>query len=233
MARIKTGSIVADIRGKVGSEVYSRNRGGSYVKAYAGPRGAAIGRQADWQSAFQACMTEWRNPGSIDRDEWIAEAERLNRRVDAFGSKKWTGRGLFLNRAVRTYLLHGFFPFGPVPSYDFWGDIDFSAEIISATGTTLSVTSSISTPLSDTTIWGMFSNQMPPTVYSFNSVWQYVYLSVVENPNNPPYNLYTDWNNFFGSGPLTAGNKIFFKYAWLGTSAGLWIEGGRQIITIT
>lgn len=230
MANIRTGSIISDIRGRVGDEVYSRNRGGAYVKSYAGARGAAVGRQVDWESAFTDAMNEWKNPTELPREDWIAEAERLNRVNGYFGSRKLTGRQLFLSRTIRNIALGGFIPDRTITPFP---DVEFSAEIINATGTTLEIASSVSTPLSVTTAWGMFSDQLPSTINSFNTVWKYAYIRAVMNPNPPSFDIYSDWNSFWGSGPLVAGNRIFAKYFWIDVLSGVIKSAPPQIFTIT
>lgn len=71
MASIKVGSIIADIRGKVGDQVYSRNRAGLYVKATYNPvqtsyywsvaKDYFILASAAWSTLSDSDFIAWRN----------------------------------------------------------------------------------------------------------------------------------------------------------------------------
>lgn len=59
MAVIKTGSIVADIRGSVGDDTYARNQGGLYIRARSSPTGEPTEDQLACQAAVTALSQYW------------------------------------------------------------------------------------------------------------------------------------------------------------------------------
>lgn len=59
MAVIRTGSIVSDIRGSVGDETYSRNKGGLYVRARVDPAQPASAERDLRQAALTAISQHW------------------------------------------------------------------------------------------------------------------------------------------------------------------------------
>jgi hypothetical protein len=71
MARIKTGPIVADIAGRVGDNVFSRNAYGPYVKAYSSIQGSSAWKDIV-QGYFAKAVTAWNNLPDSDVIAWAA-----------------------------------------------------------------------------------------------------------------------------------------------------------------
>ena len=59
MASIKTGPIVADIAGRVGDNIFSRNKYGPYVKAYAAPTIPVTSYVTAARVSFAAASDAW------------------------------------------------------------------------------------------------------------------------------------------------------------------------------
>lgn len=95
MANIRTGSIVSDIRGKVGSEIYSRNRGGAYVKAYSGYTENWNARQIASQTALTAANSLWQSLTESERRQWDTFANSFDA-SSYFVNKRFSGRTLFI-----------------------------------------------------------------------------------------------------------------------------------------
>lgn len=74
MASILTGSIVADIRGSVGSESYSRNQYGNYVKARVTPTNPNTAAQIASRAALAASVAAWQALTQAQRDKYNALA---------------------------------------------------------------------------------------------------------------------------------------------------------------
>lgn len=90
MANVKLGSIVADIRGSVGDETYSRNQGGNIVRARAGPTGEATQEQLDCRAAMKALQLAWSaDLSDQQRADWRAYAHQFPRR-DCWGRPRLT-----------------------------------------------------------------------------------------------------------------------------------------------
>lgn len=94
MAGIKTGSIVSDIRGSVGNQTYSRNQGGLYVSARAGPAGEPTQNQIDITDAMRDLAQAWSAELSqAERDSWqqyAAQHPRPNRWGDRLLNNGYT-----------------------------------------------------------------------------------------------------------------------------------------------
>lgn len=71
MALIVPGSLVSDVRGSIGTETYSRNQGGLYVRTRAGPIGAPTAKQLNRQAAMTALSQAWSGTlNEAQRDTW-------------------------------------------------------------------------------------------------------------------------------------------------------------------
>lgn len=81
MATIKTSALVADIRGKVGGNVFSRNRGGAYVKMFTAPVNPSTTKQAANRGLFGTMMTEFRALSSAQQTAWRKAAYPFTNKV--------------------------------------------------------------------------------------------------------------------------------------------------------
>lgn len=87
-ALIKMSSIgITAISGKAGGSVYSRNRGGEYVKNFVMPTNTFSEARQAVRAVFGAISSGWRQLGQNDRNTWI-EAAPLYLRTNAFGDQK-------------------------------------------------------------------------------------------------------------------------------------------------
>lgn len=75
MATIKTGQVVAEIRGKLNGSVFSRNKGGAYVRQFVKPTNPNSTKQASVRSLFGTLMSDWRALTEAQRDSWQTAAQ--------------------------------------------------------------------------------------------------------------------------------------------------------------
>ena len=90
MALIKPGSIVADIRGSVGDETYSRNQGGLFVRARAAPANPNTPAQQACRAVITALSQFW--SGTLtdqQRSNWRQYAHQ-HPRANRFGDRTLT-----------------------------------------------------------------------------------------------------------------------------------------------
>src|SRR5689334_14742391 len=96
MGKIKLGSIVVDIRGKVGGHVYSKNRGGSYMKNKVTPSNPQTSSQTSIRAVFTSLSQGWRD---LTNDERLQRESAVQgfARTDVFGDvKNPTGNTLYI-----------------------------------------------------------------------------------------------------------------------------------------
>lgn len=108
MAKANFGTTASDLRGKVGAVIYSRNRGGAYVKNYVVPTNPQTPAQTTWRGCWQTCLNAWGQALTEDqRDAWWAFAQ-VNPRTDIFGDAKLlTGQMMFMSLSTRLFFVTG------------------------------------------------------------------------------------------------------------------------------
>jgi len=97
MALIKTGSIVADISGKVGDNIYSRNASGPYVKAFAAPTITPSTYTAAAQQALADANAAWAALSDVEYNNWVHFSAQYPRRTFHNGYQKIDPRALFIS----------------------------------------------------------------------------------------------------------------------------------------
>jgi len=113
MAHVVTGSIVADISGKVGDSVYSRNRGGLYVKKYVKPVQPSSSYQQTALLYFQAANVAYNQLSESDYSNWAAFTKKIIKSTFNGSQRPWTPRGLFIHCFVNRQFIG--FPTNPLP----------------------------------------------------------------------------------------------------------------------
>jgi len=77
MAKIQFGSIVTDMRNKLDNQIYSRNRGGAYVKAYAIPANPDTAYQQLYRGYFASVAAQWQGITEAQRQTWLLNCEKF------------------------------------------------------------------------------------------------------------------------------------------------------------
>lgn len=76
MANIRLGAILADARGSIGSTVFSRNRGGVYIRNRVKPTNPQSDLQVAARAHLSTCQAYYRDTlTSVQRDSWEAAAQ--------------------------------------------------------------------------------------------------------------------------------------------------------------
>jgi len=74
MALIKFGMVVTDARGKLGGQVFSKNKGGAYVRTKVTPVNAQTAAQTSSRQLLSQFSSEWKALTQAQRDAWNAAA---------------------------------------------------------------------------------------------------------------------------------------------------------------
>lgn len=94
MAKIKFGMMMTDARGKLGGQVFSKNRGGSYVRTKVTPSNPQTSDQLGVRAAFASISQAWKGLAQAARDAWNGAVGNFSVQ-DIFGdSKQLTGAQL-------------------------------------------------------------------------------------------------------------------------------------------
>lgn len=105
MGKVKFSSSVAEIRNKVGGQVYARNRYGAYVRNYAEPLTSPSSSQTAQRNRFKAAVNGWAALTSTQRLAWSNAAASISR-SDIFSSQYYsTGFNFFVRVNTERQLL--------------------------------------------------------------------------------------------------------------------------------
>lgn len=117
MAKIKFGMMMTDARGKLGGQVFSKNRSGAYVRTKVTPVNPRTTFQQANRSLFGSISSVWRSLTDPQRASWDENVE-MWQTTDIFGDiKKPSGKTLFqrLNQGLLSNVV-GSFPLVTAPA---------------------------------------------------------------------------------------------------------------------
>ncbi|MES2394991.1 MAG: hypothetical protein V4549_03270 [Bacteroidota bacterium] len=96
MAKIKLGDSIVAISGKSGGRVYSKNRGGSYMKNWVKPTNGRTTAQTLVRTIFTALSQAWAGIGAANQNGWI-QASTTFQIKNVFGDlKTLAGNALYI-----------------------------------------------------------------------------------------------------------------------------------------
>jgi len=96
MARIKYSALVSDVRGIVGGNVFSRNKGGGYVRTFVKPNNPQTERQQIQRLILGAVAGLWRTLTEEQRITWGAAASDFPYKDKLGEDKTYSGQQLFM-----------------------------------------------------------------------------------------------------------------------------------------
>lgn len=210
MARITTGPIIADIRGKSGDQIFSRNKYGPYVKAFAVPTGTPSEAMETARDRMAAVVAAWHGLTEVNRQRWYAQANALNSKAKRTPREVLTGYNLFTRCQMHRLtmgLAQNTVPSAIISIPTTLFEIDYE----DTTGTEGYITWQRGT--SDWRIMMYGSPQFPLSRYSVN-VTPYKYIGNIPwgGNNEPLYNSFTlDYFEVYDIEAFTANRTVFYK----------------------
>ncbi|MCK5603120.1 hypothetical protein KAR91_14650 [Candidatus Pacearchaeota archaeon] len=205
MARIATGSIVADISGKVGDNIYSRNRQGPYVKSFAVPVQPDTAFQITARDALIAANTAWANLSDADYISYVSFTSKFKKSGFSQLNKFPDPKSFFIgNHINKTFADDAGIPLPVFPSH--LGFVDLSIFIPSGTSLFFQTNGGISNSNFSSIYYSTFARSLG--VRSINTVQQVFfhtsdYLAGVSEP------LFTEWNARFAGGLTPVEDRFF------------------------
>lgn len=214
--KAKFGAIVVDGRNKVGGHVFSKNRGGAYMRTKVTP----VNPQSSAQTAVRSSLTflaqSWRGLTATQRASWNGAVESF-KRTDIFGDIK-TPSGLNLYMRLNLNLANGnatAITTPPAPSTTV--AVDSLSALFDVSSTQADIIFSTSpVPAAHSLIIEATAQVSPGKTFLKN---QYRVIHVEPAAGTTPVDVYAEYTARFGA--LVAGQKIGVRVKMLDTTTGL------------
>lgn len=221
MAKVKLSALVSEMRGKLNGSVFSRNRGGAYLRTKITPLNPQTLAQTLVRSSFTAVSQAWKALTQQQRDAWDSSVNNFIG-TDVFGDQK-TPSGFNLFMKLNKNLLdvnEATLVLPPVPSAV---QAFTSLAVVADTGAgTLTVTAS-DPNTADTAVKVFATAGVSPGKSFVKSEFRQI---SVHAPAGTAIAVYTaQYIATFGSLP-SAGLKVFIKYVPVNINTG---QTGAQL----
>lgn len=206
MAKVKFTAFLADMRGKVNGSVFSRNKGGAYVRTKVTPNNPQTSAQVNARALLSTYSQNWKSLTAAQRAAWNAAVSNFLT-TDIFGDIKTpTGKNLYVR--LNANIINGggsAITSPPLPS----GVPSLSSLSVAATETSQDVVLTFAaTPVpSDTALYVEATDGLSPGVSNANSKFRFV--EVLPATTATGADIASDYIAKFGA--LTAGEKIFIR----------------------
>jgi len=139
MAKIKFGMMMTDARGKLGGQVFSKNRGGSYIRTKVTPSNPRSSFQQAIRTLLSGFSQAWSALTANQRSAWNGAVSNWSK-TDIFGDiKNPTGKNLFVR--LNTKAVNAGYPsMNDVPEKAELPDNDCTGVAIDISSTTVTLT---------------------------------------------------------------------------------------------
>lgn len=211
----KFGLIVTDGYGKLGGQVFTKNRFGNMIKTKVTPINHQTARQSFVRNNHRTVALAWSSLSESERREWIKESENYPIK-DGFGDVHYlSGFGLFTKfNMVRLNLGESLLNIPPVLfSFPIWELIDIKVFSLNPS-IWLFVTPSI--PAGFKIVVSASKVLSAGQSYSYG---KFKFISYLNDGQTFPVNILEDWQSIF-SDSFIPGKCIFFKISLVNLSSG-------------
>lgn len=215
MAKVKFSALVSEMRNKLNGSVFSRNRGGQYLRTKVTPVNPSTGRQVAVRALLSTFSQGWRSLTQEQRDAWISATSQWTT-TDVFGdSITPSGNALYVRLNVN--IANGGGSPIAVPPQPV-GVASLTDLSVSATAGTpsLSVTYAATPVPADTAMVIEASPNLSPGISNANSQMRVV--ATLAAAEASPYDLLAEYQAKFGS--LIAGQKLFVRAKMINITTG-------------
>lgn len=107
MAKVKFSALISEMRNKLNGSVFSRNRGGAYLRNKVTPLNPQTAAQVEARSLLAQFSQSWRSLTQVQRDAWSAAVSNWTT-TDVFGdSVKPTGATLYIRLNINISIAGG------------------------------------------------------------------------------------------------------------------------------
>jgi hypothetical protein len=207
MAKIKLGSNLADIRGKVNGHVFSKNRSGNYLKTKTNPINRNTTAQAAVRAFFSTLTKGWAALTDAQRGSWNSAALNFKKINSLSDTIALSGHQLYIsiNRVLQTIggVVISTAPYPAVVTPVLTASVD--ADVSDATQV---LTYTPAVPATDT--WILEATR-PLSAGKQSNSQDYKKIDVILTADASPFDITAAYEAVFGTTWKTAGAKIFYR----------------------
>jgi len=215
MAKIKMTAIVADMRNKLNGSVFSRNRGGAYIRTKVTPINPQTAAQVQARSLLTSLSQGFRSLSQAQITAWNAATPSWTS-TDIFGdSIVPTGLALYVRLNANITNAGGtLIVLPPLPvGADAVEDISLASDVSSNTYTLTFLPAAVP---ANHTMYVEATQLLSPGVNNANSKFRFI--AAIAAAGTSPANLFADYTAKFGG--LYAGQKSFVRAKFINKVTG-------------
>lgn len=216
MAKIKLSAIVSEMRGKLNGSVFSKNRGGAYIRTKVTPVNPQTVAQGNVRATLTGLSQAWRNLTEAERTAWNNAVNAFGK-TDIFGDIKIPSGIALHNRLNLNLAAIGVAPITAPPAPSPVGYID-SLTITAAAGTPALSAAFTGIDL-DATQSIIVEATAPQSAGKSFVKSEYRQISVISATATSPANLLAAYTAKFGA--LVEGQKVFVRFRVVSEVTGL------------
>lgn len=216
MARIKFSALVSDVRGKIGGNIFSRNRGGAYVRTHVKSINPNTNAQQVIRNRMAALVQQWRSFTDSERLSW-KNVSQLFPQTNKLGEVFFlTGQQLFTKFGSNKKAIGQFStPDAPQPSTE--SPIEFDGFFPEFENSTLSV-NVVTLPANVSLILRATDGLSAGRSQAYRSQYRQLGIAPVVAASMIPFDA--AWTAVFGTMAPKTGLKIFLELLTVDKSTG-------------
>ena len=206
MAKVKFSALISEMRNKLNGSVFSRNRGGAYLRTKVTPVNPSTSAQVAARSLLASFSQGWRGLTQAQRDAWNAAVSQWTT-TDVFGdSITPSGNQLYIRLNINISIAGGSAITTPPQPIGIVALTDLS--VTAAEGTPAFDVAFAASPIpADQAMILEATPALSPGITNANSEFRKI--STVAAAETTPYDALTEWQAKFGS--LVQGQKVFVR----------------------
>jgi hypothetical protein len=226
MAKIVLSALLTDISGKSGGTVFSKNKGGAYLKNRVVPSNPQTAKQIAVRSRISSLSQAWKSLTSEQQSAWQAATPSFQYVNNLGQLRSHTAQALFmaLNSSIRAANPSASLLTSPPAPAAITNVVPSSVTVSAASGIVSSVDIAFAptVPAGHAVIVQATRGLSPGITRPSQSFFRQI--KVLAAAAASPQELVNEWGTEFGSGEV--GQKVFVKFVTVLLATGQRVEGG-------
>lgn len=225
MAKVKFSALISEMRNKLNGSVFSRNRGGAYLRNKVTPLNPQTAAQVEARSLLATFSQAWRALTQVQRDAWNSAVSNWTT-TDVFGdSVKPTGATLFIRLNINIANAGGTVITSPPSPVGVASLVTLSVLASEVSGQVQITFTEAAVPADEALVLEATPN-LSPGVSNANS--QFRVIGRLDEGDTSPFVATSFYTAKFGA--LSGGQKLFVRAKFISTLTG---ETSQKLVAST